>query len=123
LRREPGDVGSVYAFQVRLAPLVWSRAILTVTVVNPPTRLEFQIASFIDAREVCRFVPDEENPAHATEVSFDCTVDTAGGVVAPLLDAILVVPTMRRQVEREMELMAARLEARNRPGFSGDSVT
>ena len=47
----------------------------------------------------------------ATRVSFDYSVQTRGGLFAPLLDTVFVDPVMRRQVEREMKLMAAQLEA------------
>jgi len=113
LRREPGGAGSVYTFRFRVAPLFWSHATLTVIAVDPPTRLEFQIASFINAREICTFAPTESDPARVTRVSFGCIIDTPGGVLAPLLDAVLVVPTMCRQLDRELELMAARLETQS----------
>jgi len=65
----------------------------------------------MNAREVCAFEPAAINGKAATKVSFDYSVQTRGGFFAPLLDTIFVNPVMRRQVEREMKLMAARLEA------------
>jgi len=111
LRGEPAEEGSVYAFRLRLAPGVWTRAVLTVGAAERPKRLQFRIASLMNAREVCDFEPAEVNGRAATKVSFDYSVQTPGGLFAPLLDTIFVNPVMRRQVEREMKLMAARLEA------------
>jgi hypothetical protein len=68
----------------------------------------------MDAREVCAFEPAELNGRAATKVSFEYSVRTRGGLLAPLLDAVFVEPVLRRQVEREMKLMAAQLEAEPR---------
>lgn len=112
LRGEPAAAeGSVYTFRLRLAPGIWTRAVLTVAVAERPMRLEFHIASLMEAREVCAFEPSEANGTESTKVSFDYTVKTRGGFFAPLFDMIFVNPVMRRQVEREMRLMAAQLEA------------
>lgn len=111
LRGEAAAEGSVYTFRLRLAPGAWTRAVLTVAVAERPIRLEFHITSLMDAREVCAFEPAEMNGMASTKVSFDYSVKTRGGLFAPLLDMIFVNPVMQRQVEREMRLMAARLEA------------
>ena len=111
LRGEAARDGSVWAFRLRLAPGVWTRAVLSVAVAERPLRLEFHITSLMDAQEVCAFEPAETTGAAATKVSFDYTVKTRGGFFAPLLDRIFVNPVMRRQVEREIRLMAAQLEA------------
>jgi hypothetical protein len=87
LRGEAAAEGSVYTFRLRLAPGAWTRAVLTVAVAA------------------------EMNGMASTKVSFDYTVKTRGGFFAPLLDRIFVNPVMQRQVERELRLMAAQLEA------------
>jgi hypothetical protein len=110
LRGEPAQEGSAYAFRLRLAPGAWTRAELSIGLAERPSRLEFLISSLMNAREVCAFEPTEMDGRAATRVSFDYTVQTRGGFLAPLLDAVFVNPVMRRQVEREMELMAAQLE-------------
>ena len=111
LRGEPAGEGSTYSFRLRLAPGTWTRAVLTVGATERPKRLQFRIASLMNAREICDFEPAEMNGKAATRVSFDYSVQTRGGPFAPLIDTIFVNPVMRRQVEREMKLMAARLEA------------
>jgi hypothetical protein len=121
LRGEAEGEGSVYAFRLRLAPGAWTRAVLTVALAKRPMRLEFHITSLMDAWEVCAFEPAEMSGMAATKVSFDYTVQTRGGFFAPLLDRIFVNPVMRRQVEREMRLMAAQLEAE--PDFRARTST
>jgi hypothetical protein len=111
LRGEPAGEGSIYSFRLRLAPGAWTRAVLTIVAAERPRRLQFRIASLMDAQEVCDFEPVEVDGKAATRVSFDYNVQTRGGLFAPLIDTVFVNPVMRRQVEREMKLMAARLEA------------
>ncbi len=105
-------------------PGAWTSAVVSITVAERPVRLEFRITSLMDAREVCAFEPAETSGMAATTVSFDHSGQTRGGLFAPLLDAIFVNPVMRRQVEREMKLMAAQLRSRaGSPGSQSRTST
>lgn len=62
-------------------------------------------------REVCTFVPIEDDGQTATRVEIDMTINTSGGPFIPLIDSLFVVPNARSQLLLELELMKERLEA------------
>jgi uncharacterized protein YndB with AHSA1/START domain len=100
-------VGAVYRFRVRLGPGFAVRTTLTIREVEPPRRLVFDLASLMDAREVCVFESDGDR----TRVAFETTVQSAGGTLGRIVDSLFVAPSARRQMTRELELMKKRLEA------------
>jgi uncharacterized protein YndB with AHSA1/START domain len=107
LREGPPREGSVFRFRVRLKPLLSVHATLTIREVDAPKRLVFEIASLMNAREVCTF----ESVADGTRVCFETTVQTPGGRLASLVvDRAFVVPNARTQLARELTLMKEHLE-------------
>jgi uncharacterized protein YndB with AHSA1/START domain len=107
----PTVEGRTFRFQLRMGPGLWTSVNLTVRNVERPSRLEFCIESLMDAREVCVFESVENGGRGATLIRFEYTVNTRGGFLAPLVDAIFVRPSMRRLVDEELDLIKARLEA------------
>jgi len=110
---DAGD-GSIFCFRLRIAPGLSTRVTLTVRNVHPPAYLEFDIQSLMNAREVCFFEATERGEKRSARIRFEYTVETPGGLLAPLLDAVFVRPSTRRQVERELDLIKQRLEESTR---------
>jgi hypothetical protein len=107
---EPLSRGATYTFQLRVAPGWTTSARLTVTEVDSPVRLKFSIDSLMKAREICTFSVTTVNGTRGTEVKFATEVDSKGGPLAPLVDRLFVVPNLRKQTLRELELMKRCLE-------------
>lgn len=104
------DGGRAYRFRLRIGPWIWTRVRLEVCEVERPSRLVFRIRSLMDAREECAFEPVQVAGRHGTLIRFDYTVESRGGRLAPLVDALFVTPRMRAFVERELDLLKSRLE-------------
>jgi hypothetical protein len=111
----PSD-GSRYRFRLRLLPWVSLPTTLTISEVLAPTRLVFEIASLMSAREVCTF----EASGDGTRVRFETTVKTPRGPVGRLIDRAFVVPNARRQLRVELARMKERLEKPDRATLSSD---
>jgi hypothetical protein len=96
-------VGSTYEFRVKVAPWMRARVRLVITRIERPRLIEFEMRTWFRVRELCTFEPVEEG--RTTRLRFETRVDTPGGPLAPLLDALFVVPLGRRQVARELALI------------------
>lgn len=96
-----------YTFRLRIGPLrVPVR--LKVTEAHAPERIRCEIDAFMPAVEVCEF----EATGGGTLLTFTTTVDSRSGPLRPLVDRFFVIPNGLRQVRRELDLIAAHLEAR-----------
>jgi uncharacterized membrane protein len=96
-----------YRFKVRLNLAIRVRATLVVQEVMPPTRIVFEIASLMNAREVCTFEPATDG----TRVRFETSVASPRGPIGRLVDRWFVAPSTRRQTIAELARMKERLEA------------
>ena len=115
----PAGAHSAWRFRLRLGPGWTTDARLVVVESAPPGRLVFEIDSLMRAREVCTFEEAElgaiEERRPGTRVRFETEVATPGGPLAPLVDAVFVMPNLRRQTARELDLMKRNLEAAASP--------
>jgi len=102
----PPRDGSRYRFRVRLAPSLRVRTTLTISEVDAPARIVFEMRSLLDAREVCTF----ETAGDTTRVRFETTVQSPRGLLGAIADRWLVAPSAQRQVRAELARMRERLE-------------
>jgi hypothetical protein len=109
LRQTGGGVGvgAAYEFRVRIAGLYRAPVRLRVVEANEPSLIVVELDALFNGVEQCRFEPD----GAGTLLTFTTTIETKGGPLAPLLDRLFVIPSGRRQVRGELQLMRRALES------------
>lgn len=106
--------GSTYVFRLRMGPLRIP-VTLRVSVEDAPRRLVCTMDTFMPAVEECVF---EAHP-DGTLLTFNTEVDSRSGPLRPVVDGLFVVPVGRRQVRRELDLMARLLQEPSAGSGSG----
>jgi hypothetical protein len=94
-------VGAEYEFRVRIAGFYRVPVRLVVVEADEPRLIVVALEAMFDAVERCRFEPDGDG----TLLTVATAIETRGGPLAPLIDRLFAIPTGRRQVRRELQLM------------------
>ena len=102
--------GATYTFRLRVTPGWTTTSTLRVTEVDAPSRVGFAIESIMNARETCTFAVTTVSGAPATELTFATEVPSIRGPLAGLVDRLFVIPNLKKQTLRELELMKRCLE-------------
>jgi hypothetical protein len=105
---DAGEAGAAYRFRIKLLGFRPWADLRVIEAVRPKRIVvEIDVRSLFEAEEVFEF----EEAADGTNISVTITVRTRLGPLNGFVDRLFTVPSGSRQLRRELDLMAARLEA------------